>query len=54
MQDKYQRLYIRRQFEAKDLPSVAEIDVTGKWEAITKIDKKITRSLRTWFSRMRN
>ncbi len=40
MQDKYQRLYIRRQFEAKDLPSVAEIDVTGKWEAITKIDKK--------------
>lgn len=40
MQDKYQRLYIRREFDAKDLPNVAEIDVTGKWKAIAKINKK--------------
>lgn len=40
MQDKYQRLYIRREFEAKDLPTVAEIDVTGKWTAKATIDKQ--------------
>ncbi|MFT5402260.1 MAG: hypothetical protein ACI9DF_001087 [Verrucomicrobiales bacterium] len=39
MADKYQRLYIRKEFEGKDLPTVAEIDVTGKWKATSKIDK---------------
>ena len=40
MQDEYQRLYIRIEFEEKDLPTVPEIDVTGRWKATTKIDEK--------------
>ena len=34
MQDKYKRLFIRKKFEVKDeLPKVAEVDVSGKWNA---------------------
>lgn len=39
MQDKYQRLYIRTEFEGKDLPTVAQIDPTGAWTAKAQIDK---------------
>lgn len=39
MQDKYQRLYIRREFEAKDLPTIAEIDVTGDWKAVATVNE---------------
>ena len=40
MEGKHTRLYIRKEFEVKDLPTIAEMDPTGKWAAKTKIGDK--------------
>ena len=40
MESKFPRLYIRKEFDVKDIPKIAEIDPSGKWNAKTKIGDK--------------